>query len=65
MLKLVKWQSLVAKCCVRNTKFANFVGLYFPHFTTIRNNFNMLFLAVLMDFVVLLRACAHVNQGLK
>jgi hypothetical protein len=30
-----------------NTKFSNFAGLYFPHFTTFRNftNFNMLFLA--------------------
>ena len=37
----------------------NFVGLYFPHFTTFRNqtlqftNFNMLFLSVVMDFVLL------------
>jgi hypothetical protein len=43
-----------------NTKFANFEGLYFPHFTTFFaaklynfTNFNMLFLAVVMDFVLL------------
>jgi hypothetical protein len=41
------------------TKFTNFVGLYFSHFTKFRNqlfdftNFNMLFLAVVMDFVLL------------
>jgi DNA-directed RNA polymerase len=43
-----------------DTKFANFAGLYFPHFTTFRGqtlqfyyNFNMLFLAVVRDFVLL------------
>jgi hypothetical protein len=42
-----------------NTKFANFAGIYFPHFITFRNqtlqstNFNMLFLAVVMVFVIL------------
>jgi hypothetical protein len=39
-----------------NTKFANFAGLYFPHFVTELckfTNFNMLFLAVVMDFVLL------------
>jgi hypothetical protein len=51
----------IFSCVIQNNiKFANFPGLYFPHFTTFRNrtlgnftNFNMLFLAVVMDFVFL------------
>ena len=40
------------------TKFANFAGLYFPYFTTFATklchstNFNILFLAVVKDFVL-------------
>jgi hypothetical protein len=58
MLKLVKLQNLAAKCCKMRAIFS--VGLYFLHFTTsdlatkLCNfiNFNMLFLAVVMDFVL-------------
>ena len=38
------------------TKFAKFVGLYFPHFATKLcnfTNFKLLFLAIVMDFVLL------------
>ena len=43
----------------RNTKFANFTGLYFLHFTTFISNQSLqfysltLFLAVVLDFVLL------------
>ena len=65
MLKLVKLQSFVAKLCKMtfgpnvlhfpariiqiNTKFANFIALYFPHFTTFRGQA----LQLLMDSVLL------------
>jgi membrane-anchored protein YejM (alkaline phosphatase superfamily) len=44
----------VVAISARNTKFANFARLYFPHFTTFRNqtfqftNFSVLFLAVVI-----------------
>ena len=39
------------------TKFANFTGLHFPHFTTIRNftHLKMLFPAMVMDLVLLVK----------
>ena len=35
-----------------HTKFANFIDLYFPHFTTFRINLRMLFNAVVMNFTI-------------
>ncbi len=45
-------------CTTSDTEFAKFAGLYFSHFTTFCDsfaftNFKMLFLAVVMDFVLL------------
>ena len=41
---------------VKYTKFANFTGLYFTHFPKFLTHSKMLFLAVVLDFVLLDRS---------
>ena len=62
----------IIPCVIQiNTKFGNFVGLYFPHYlqhftTKLCNftNFNMLFLVVVMDFFFLPRSNFSVSAGI-